>query len=266
MLKSAKSIGELIYYYRLINRFSQQDLARKLNVTISAVSSWERGINKPTVDIAILIANDMAISLHDFYVEKIKTTNSQMYSFNDTLNFHDFSVSGCEIIPNRHQRILTVTFKIVLFNNIGYDQIKHLHINFENSNEDFNFNHSSTNHVPFNQEHNHKMSSSISSPYLIESYSYNYTFDSDLIISLRYLDETKSINLPFDFIQGIALIHQTEPIEPNQILEFIRSNSFCDIILYFANNNQLDQFQMYFYTKFSSVIDDNFNENSKQTL
>ena len=50
MLKTSKAIGELIYYYRLIHNYTQADLAKKLNITISAVSSWERGINKPAVD------------------------------------------------------------------------------------------------------------------------------------------------------------------------------------------------------------------------
>jgi hypothetical protein len=50
MLKSSKSIGELIYYYRLVKNYSQNDLANALNVTVSAVSSWERGVNKPGVE------------------------------------------------------------------------------------------------------------------------------------------------------------------------------------------------------------------------
>jgi transcriptional regulator with XRE-family HTH domain len=67
-LKSQKSIGELIHYYRLIKGYSQKDLAKKLHVTISAISSWERGLNKPGLDVAMMIADDIGISLDEFFL------------------------------------------------------------------------------------------------------------------------------------------------------------------------------------------------------
>ena len=69
-LKSLQSIGELIHHYRIKKGYSQKDLADKLHVTISAISSWERGNNKPSLDIALEIANDLGITLDEFFLTR----------------------------------------------------------------------------------------------------------------------------------------------------------------------------------------------------
>lgn len=69
MLKNAKSLGELIHYYRVSNHLSQGDLARRLAVTISAISSWERGISRPGLEAAYQLAHAMNLSLDAFLLE-----------------------------------------------------------------------------------------------------------------------------------------------------------------------------------------------------
>ena len=87
-MRSNKSIGELIRYYRLINQYSQGDLSVKLNVTESAISAWERGISKPGVDIARMIAAEMSITLEDFYFYPVKNEyTGKTYAFYETIKF-----------------------------------------------------------------------------------------------------------------------------------------------------------------------------------
>jgi transcriptional regulator with XRE-family HTH domain len=67
IMRSNQSIGEIIRYFRLIKNISQKELAEYLNVTESAVSSWERGLTKPGLDIAMKLSKDMQMSLEEFY-------------------------------------------------------------------------------------------------------------------------------------------------------------------------------------------------------
>jgi transcriptional regulator with XRE-family HTH domain len=87
MLRSNKSIGELIHDYRTTHDYSQLDLATKLNVTVSAVSSWERGVSKPTVDIAYIIAEDMGISMDEFYTTNKEKNSRVFYKISDEITF-----------------------------------------------------------------------------------------------------------------------------------------------------------------------------------
>lgn len=87
-LKSLQSIGELIHYYRLTKGFSQRDLADKLHVTISAISSWERGLNKPSLDIALLIATDLGITLDEFFLYRQPTLIEVEHPMYDVITFN----------------------------------------------------------------------------------------------------------------------------------------------------------------------------------
>jgi transcriptional regulator with XRE-family HTH domain len=87
MLRSNESIGELIHDYRTTHGYSQLDLATKLNVTVSAVSSWERGVSKPTVDIALILAEDMGITLDEFYTTNKDKQKRGIYQISDQIPF-----------------------------------------------------------------------------------------------------------------------------------------------------------------------------------
>ena len=67
IMRSNQSIGEIIRYFRLIKNLSQKELSEYVIVTESAVSSWERGLTKPGLDIAMKLSKDMQMSLEEFY-------------------------------------------------------------------------------------------------------------------------------------------------------------------------------------------------------
>ena len=50
-------IGERIKRYRIIKGMSQKELAQRLGVSVSRVSNWESGLNRPDVDIFAEICN-----------------------------------------------------------------------------------------------------------------------------------------------------------------------------------------------------------------
>jgi transcriptional regulator with XRE-family HTH domain len=87
MLRSNGSIGELIHDYRATHKYSQLDLATKLNVTVSAVSSWERGVSKPTVDIAFILSEDMGLTLDEFYTTNKDKQKRGIYNLSDEIPF-----------------------------------------------------------------------------------------------------------------------------------------------------------------------------------
>lgn len=87
MLRSNGSIGGLIHDYRATHGYSQLDLATKLNVTVSAVSSWERGVSKPTVDIAFILSEDMGLSLDEFYTTNKEKQKRGVYKLSDEIAF-----------------------------------------------------------------------------------------------------------------------------------------------------------------------------------
>lgn len=87
MLRSNKSIGELIHDFRATHGYSQLDLATKLNVTVSAVSSWERGVSKPTVDIALMLTKDMDLTLDEFYTTNKEKQKRGIYKLSDEIAF-----------------------------------------------------------------------------------------------------------------------------------------------------------------------------------
>ena len=71
MLKNAQQIGTLIKQYRIERNLSQADLARDLEVTISAVSTWERGISKPGIDVLYALAQAMNLTLDELLTANI---------------------------------------------------------------------------------------------------------------------------------------------------------------------------------------------------
>lgn len=110
-LKSQKSIGELIHYYRLIKGYSQKELAKRLHVTVSAISSWERGQNKPGLDVAMIIAQDIGISLDEFFLYRKPTETKTIHHLSDTITMVNAYVDIQSVeFPANHQ--LALTFKI----------------------------------------------------------------------------------------------------------------------------------------------------------
>lgn len=51
---------------RLLNGMTQQELAKHLNISSDAVSSWERGVNLPTLPDTLAMAVLFGISVDEF--------------------------------------------------------------------------------------------------------------------------------------------------------------------------------------------------------
>ena len=60
-------LGELIKVLRKRHHMTQEDLAEKLDVTVSAVSKWETGKNLPDMDILHRLSTIFSISIDDLY-------------------------------------------------------------------------------------------------------------------------------------------------------------------------------------------------------
>lgn len=59
------TIHERVKYFRKEKRYSQEQLARKLHVSQSAVSQWEKGITKPPADQLPALADIFGISVDE---------------------------------------------------------------------------------------------------------------------------------------------------------------------------------------------------------
>ena len=62
---NAIKTGKLICEYRKSHGMTQNDLAKKLNISDKAVSKWERGISFPDISMLIPISEVLGLSLYD---------------------------------------------------------------------------------------------------------------------------------------------------------------------------------------------------------
>ena len=60
-----EKIGKFIKKIRLDNNMTQQDFAKKYDVTYQAVSKWERGINMPDISLLKEMSKDFNIDISD---------------------------------------------------------------------------------------------------------------------------------------------------------------------------------------------------------
>ena len=63
-------IGDNIRRFRLLNKYSQEQLARKLNITQGSVSQWEKGRTSPDTQTLIQLARLFNVSLNDLTDDK----------------------------------------------------------------------------------------------------------------------------------------------------------------------------------------------------
>ncbi len=93
MLKNSAQIGQMIRKYRLNRNLSQADLAHELGVTISAVSTWERGISKPGIDVLYALAQSMELTLDDLLtVEVLHQELQNPHAFLEHLDFKSVNI------------------------------------------------------------------------------------------------------------------------------------------------------------------------------
>ena len=67
------NIGEQIAYYRRLNAMTQEELAKRLNISTQAVSKWEQKITSPDIMLLPELASIFNISIDELFGMKIDT-------------------------------------------------------------------------------------------------------------------------------------------------------------------------------------------------
>ncbi len=72
-MKDLTKLGDRISYYRRLNAMTQEDLAKKLNVSTQAVSKWEQKITLPDIMLLPIIADTFNIPIDELFGKQIHT-------------------------------------------------------------------------------------------------------------------------------------------------------------------------------------------------
>ncbi len=67
------AIGVIIAYHRRLNSMTQEELARKLNVSAQAVSKWEQQLSSPDISLLPVIADVFDISIDSLFGKTVIT-------------------------------------------------------------------------------------------------------------------------------------------------------------------------------------------------
>ena len=63
-----ENLGALIKKTRTERDISKEDLAKKLGVSVSTVSKWEKNISRPSFSYLILLTKELNISMDEFII------------------------------------------------------------------------------------------------------------------------------------------------------------------------------------------------------
>ena len=72
-MNSESNIGERIAYYRRLNAMTQEELAKRLNISTQAVSKWEQKITSPDIMLLPELASIFNISIDELFGKKVDT-------------------------------------------------------------------------------------------------------------------------------------------------------------------------------------------------
>lgn len=72
-MNSESNIGERIAYYRRLNAMTQEELAKRLNISTQAVSKWEQKITSPDIMLLPELASIFNISTDELFGKKVNT-------------------------------------------------------------------------------------------------------------------------------------------------------------------------------------------------
>ena len=70
-MNTKTSIGESIAYYRKINAMTQEELARRLNISTQAVSKWEQKLSSPDIMLLPELASIFNITIDELFGKKV---------------------------------------------------------------------------------------------------------------------------------------------------------------------------------------------------
>ena len=103
-------IGNFIALCRKDKKLTQEQLAEKLNISVNAVSKWERGLNLPDYSNIQPLCDILGISLNDFFAgEHIEENEIKKQSEKNILNVLKFIQQ-----KNKRYKILVITIIILI--------------------------------------------------------------------------------------------------------------------------------------------------------
>lgn len=247
MLKTAKSIGELIYYYRSVRNYSQNDLAKFLDVSVSTVSSWERGINKPGVDIAIKLADDMEISLDDFFKDKNRRYQDKNYEITDLIAFEKAYLKWSEVNYYEETNTLEVGLLIWGLSVQKEGLLNALKVSFQTQdNESLKLMSVEVLNQPSqspNLSPELKMMPILHPPVYLVLYTIQIERFEDMRVGIEYQGENVVFQISSPLLKALADLTFITENDPIQTLDFIKSDIFHKILKLYANANRLDSLQ-----------------------
>lgn len=128
-MNSKNTVGERIAYYRRLNAMTQEDFAKKLNVSTQAVSKWEQKITSPDIMLLPEIAKLFCISIDELFGMKINTEPVfnlvQSVPWNDDRKIRFAIYHGKKLIQQSEYELQSGTNEI----NIHFDYGKAYSIN-----------------------------------------------------------------------------------------------------------------------------------------
>ncbi len=82
-------IGQRIQYFRKQRKFTQKQLAEKIDRTQHAVSYYEKGLNAPSQDVLFAIANALDVPIDDFFPERDFKISNDVTASSENLSNED---------------------------------------------------------------------------------------------------------------------------------------------------------------------------------
>lgn len=102
-------IGTFITLCRKDKKMTQEQLAEKLNVSVNAVSKWERGLNLPDYSNMQILCNTLGISINEFFAgEHLKENEVEKQAEKNILDILKFSSA-----KNKKNKILILIICIL---------------------------------------------------------------------------------------------------------------------------------------------------------
>ena len=92
-------LGNTISYYRKLYSMTQEELAKKLNVSSQAVSKWEQCITSPDIALLPVIADVFHISVDELFGRAVKT--EPLFDLVDSLPWDDDGNIRCVVFHGK---------------------------------------------------------------------------------------------------------------------------------------------------------------------
>ena len=234
-------MGELIRYYRTIHGYSQKDLAHHLHVTVSAVSSWERGQTKPNIDIVAKLAKSMNITLDEFFTIQLNE-NKEFYSINDELDLERAYFKITQFQLNRDEKSLKIQFTargLTLYEEFIDDSLR---VYIEQRSDTLD---PTATIIEESDTYTSKMSPELSNfPIRAKIYTITKWFElkaiTSIIIRIQFNGQTVKIKVPETFMNSIGYGLQLTPQNQKMFKTILRSESFTEFLEFYANAQGFD--------------------------